>query len=127
MSDIARKESNERLSRVVVHGDTVYVAGVTSSAPGGIAEQTRDVLAKIERYLEKAQTDKTRLLSAQIWLKDIERDFEGMNAVWAEWLPPRLMPTRATCEAKLASPELLVEIIVTAAARPVLIGVGAES
>ncbi|KOF54226.1 hypothetical protein AD428_08495 [Achromobacter sp. DMS1] len=61
------------------------------------------------------------------WGKDIERDFEGMNAVWAEWLPPRLMPTRATCEAKLASPELLVEIIVTAAARPVLIGVGAES
>ena len=118
MNDIVRKETNERLSRIVIHGDNVYVAGVTSNAEGGIAAQTRDVLAKIDGYLKQAGTDKSRLLTVQIWLKDIERDFAGMNAVWAEWALPKAMPTRATCEAKLASPDLLVEIIVTAAARP---------
>jgi len=118
MNDIVRKETNERLSRIVIHGDTVYVAGVTSNAEGGIAAQTRDVLAKIDGYLKQANTDKSRLLTVQIWLKDIERDFAGMNAVWAEWALPSAMPTRATSEAKLASPDLLVEIIVTAAARP---------
>ncbi|MBB1626013.1 RidA family protein [Achromobacter sp. UMC71] len=118
MTDIVRKDSNQRLSRIVIHGDTVYLAGVTSSAAGGIAEQTRDALAKIDGYLAQADTDKTRLLSVQIWLKDIDRDFAGMNAVWAEWAPAKALPTRATCEAKLASPDLLVEIIVTAAKRP---------
>ncbi len=118
MTDIVRKDFNERLSRIVIHGDTVYVAGVTSTAEGGIAAQTRDVLNKIDGYLARADTDKSRLLSVQIWLKDIDRDFAGMNEVWAEWALPRAMPTRATCEAKLAAPELLVEIIVTAAKRP---------
>ncbi|MDH0093632.1 RidA family protein [Achromobacter mucicolens] len=118
MNDIVRRETNERLSRIVIHGDTVYIAGVTSTAEGGIEAQTRDVLAKIDGYLKQAKTDKSRLLSVQIWLKDIARDFAGMNAVWAEWALPRAMPTRATCEAKLASPDMLVEIIVTAAARP---------
>lgn len=121
MNDIVRKETNERLSRIVIHGDTVYVAGVTSNAEGGIAAQTRDVLAKIDGYLKQAGTDKSRLLTVQIWLKDIERDFAGMNAVWAEWALPKAMPTRATCEAKLASPDLLVEIIVTAATRPAFV------
>lgn len=118
MSDIIRKDSTDRLSRVVIHGDTVYVAGVTSSAAGGITEQTRDVLKKIDGYLAEGGTDKSRLLSVQIWLKDIERDFAGMNAAWAEWAPATALPARATCEAKLASPNLLVEIIVTAARRP---------
>ncbi|MGN6457319.1 MAG: RidA family protein [Achromobacter mucicolens] len=118
MNDIVRRETNERLSRIVIHGDTVYIAGVTSTAEGGIQAQTRDVLAKIDGYLKQANTDKSRLLSVQIWLKDIARDFAGMNAVWAEWALTRAMPTRATCEAKLASPDMLVEIIVTAAAQP---------
>lgn len=118
MNDIVRIDSNQRLSRIVIHGDTVYIAGVTSNATGGVAAQTRDVLAKIDGYLAQAGTDKSRLLSVQIWLKDIERDFADMNAVWAEWAPADAMPTRATCEAKLASPELLVEIIVTAARKP---------
>lgn len=115
MNDIVRMDSNARLSRIVVHGDTVYVAGVTSSAQGGIEAQTRDVLARIDGYLAQAGTDKRRLLSVQIWLQDIDRDFAGMNAVWGEWAPADAMPTRATCQAKLAAPELLVEIIVTAA------------
>ncbi|CAB3647010.1 hypothetical protein LMG26685_02468 [Achromobacter mucicolens] len=118
MNDIVRRETNERLSRIVIHGDTVYIAGVTSTAEGGIEAQTRDVLAKIDGYLKQANTDKSQLLSVQIWLKDIARDFAGMNAVWAEWALPKAMPTRATCEAKLASPDMLVEIIVTAAAQP---------
>ncbi|ARP80629.1 hypothetical protein CAL12_07120 [Bordetella genomosp. 8] len=117
MTDIVRKDSNQRLSRIVIHGDTVYLAGMTSSAQGGIVAQTRDVLAKIDDCLAQAGTDKARLLSVQIWLKDIERDFAGMNQVWAEWAPADALPTRATCEAKLASPDLLVEIIVTAARR----------
>jgi enamine deaminase RidA (YjgF/YER057c/UK114 family) len=117
MTDIIRKESNARMSRIVVHGNTVYIAGVTSRAADDIATQTRDVLSKIDEYLASAGTDKSRLLQAQIWLKDIERDFEGMNAVWGAWADAANMPTRATCEAKLAAPELLVEIIVTAALR----------
>ena len=115
MSKIIRQDSNARLSRIVTHGDTVYVAGVTSNATGGIVEQTRDVLSKIDGYLASAGSDKRHLLSVQIWLKDIEKDFAGMNSVWAEWAPADALPTRATCEAKLAAPELLVEIIVTAA------------
>jgi enamine deaminase RidA (YjgF/YER057c/UK114 family) len=114
MSSIIRQDSNARLSRVVIHGDTVYIAGVTSSATGDIVVQTRDVLAKIDGYLANAGTDKRHLLSVQIWLKDIDADFAGMNSVWAEWAPADALPTRATCEAKLAAPDLLVEIIVTA-------------
>ena len=115
MGNIIRQDSNARLSRVVIHGDTVYIAGVTSTTPGDIVAQTRDVLAKIDGYLASAGTDKRHLLSVQIWLKNIDVDFAGMNSVWAEWAPADALPTRATCEAKLAAPDLLVEIIVTAA------------
>ncbi len=115
MHTIIRQDSNARLSRVVIHGDTVYVAGVTSAEQGDIVAQTRDVLAKIDGYLASAGSDKRHLLSVQIWLKNIEADFAGMNSVWAEWAPADALPTRATCEARLAAPELLVEIIVTAA------------
>lgn len=115
MSNIKRIESNERLSRVVIHDNVVHVAGVTSSdLSADIAIQTRDVLRKIDDYLAKAGTDKSRLLTVQIWLKDIDRDFAGMNGVWGEWADKNNMPTRATCEAKLASPDLLVEIIASA-------------
>ncbi len=115
MSSIIRQDSNARLSRIVTHGDTVYVAGVTSSTPGDIVVQTRDVLTKIDGYLASAGSDKRHLLTVQIWLKNIDADFAGMNSVWAEWAPADALPTRATCEAKLAAPDLLVEIIVTAA------------
>ena len=116
MSDIQRIDSNKRLSRIVIHNDVVHVAGVTSSdLSADIGAQTRDVLAKIDGYLAQAGTNKSRLLTVQIWLKDIDRDFEGMNAVWGEWADMANMPTRATGEVKLARPELLVEIIVSAA------------
>lgn len=114
--DIIRIDPNERASRVVIHDNTVYIAGVTS--PGeGIEAQTRAVLAKIDGYLAQGGTDKSRLLTVQIWLRDIDRDFAGMNTAWREWAPRDAMPTRATCEAKLAGTELLVEIVVTAARR----------
>ena len=115
-NSIQRYQSNSRLSRVVTHNGTVYVAGVTATdRNAGIEGQTHDVLAKIDAYLASVGSDRTKLLSAQIWLRDIERDFAGMNAAWEAWVPADAVPTRATCEAKLASPELLVEIIVTAA------------
>jgi Putative translation initiation inhibitor, yjgF family len=113
---IQRIDSNERLSRIVIHSGIAYISGVTSSTlEDDIEAQTRDVLAKIDAYLTQAGTDKSKLLTAQIWLKDIERDFAGMNKVWAQWIDRNHVPTRATCEAKLARPELLVEIIVSAA------------
>ncbi|QEZ43600.1 RidA family protein [Cupriavidus oxalaticus] len=116
MSNIQRYQSTKRLSRLVVHSGVVYVAGVTASdISGDIGAQTRDVLEKIEGYLASVGSDKNKLLSAQIWLKDIDKDFAGMNAAWEAWIPEDAVPTRATCEAKLARPELLVEIIVTAA------------
>ncbi|RMX03512.1 RidA family protein [Corticibacter populi] len=115
-NDIQRIDSNERLSRIVIHNGTVYVAGVTASdIHADIEGQTRDVLGKIDGYLAQAGTSKSRLLTVQIWLKDIERDFAGMNKAWGEWADRSAMPTRATCEARLARPELLVEVIVTAA------------
>ena len=116
MSDIQRYDSNARLSRIVVHNSVVYVAGVTATDRSGDAQaQTADILAKIDGYLASVGTNKSRLLSVQIWLQNIERDFTGLNAAWAAWIPADAMPTRATCEAKLAAPDLRVEIIVTAA------------
>ena len=98
MAHITRIDSNERLSRVVSHGDTIYIAGITASAKGDIGVQTRDVLHKIDEYLATAGSDKRHLLSVQIWLKDITADFVGMNSVWAEWAPKDALPTRATGE-----------------------------
>jgi len=117
MPDIKRYETTRRLSRVVVHNGVVYLAGVTTDvAADDIAAQTRSVLETIDARLATVGSHKGRLLSAQIWLKDIDRDFCGLNAVWEAWLPADAAPTRATCQAKLAEPELLVEIIVTSAA-----------
>ncbi len=117
MTDITRIESNARMSRVVVANGIVYVGGLTAGdATQDIKGQTAQILEKIEAYLAKGGSDKTRILTAQIWLKDIERDFAGMNEVWDKWLPAGTQPTRATGESRLAADALLVEIIVTALA-----------
>lgn len=115
-TDIQRIEPGPRMSMAVVHGDTVYLAGqVSRNAPnGGVAEQTRDILGIIDGLLAGAGTDKTRLLSASIWLTDIGT-FGEMNGVWDAWLAPGCAPARATVEAKLAAPNLRVEIAVIAA------------
>lgn len=116
MSDIQRYDLNDRMSRVVIHNGVVYLSGITpKDVTGDIAAQTQDVLNTIDGYLKQAGTNKSRLLTAQIWLADIERDFGAMNQVWEQWVDKANVPTRATCEARLATSEILVEIIVTAA------------
>ncbi|WP_434704952.1 RidA family protein [Pseudomonas sp. Z1-12] len=115
MATIQRFQSNARMSGVVSHGDLLYLSGqVPTDLHLGIEEQTRQVLAKIEALLSLAGSDKGKLLSAQIWLKDIDRDFAPMNAVWDAWLPADSAPARATVQACLARPEVLVEIMVIA-------------
>lgn len=113
---VKRLHSGPRMSQAVVHGDTVYLAGQVAADPvPSVAEQTRQVLARIDQLLAEAGTDKSRLLSANIWLADIGR-FDEMNAVWDAWVAPGNTPARATVQASLAHPQYLVEIMVVAAA-----------
>ena len=113
---VQRQLTNERMSQIVVHNGTVYLAGqVADDLTAGIEQQTRETLNNIERLLDLAGTDKRRLLSVTIYLKDIDADFAGMNSVWDAWLPKGVAPARATVEAKLCEPEILVELSVTAA------------
>jgi enamine deaminase RidA (YjgF/YER057c/UK114 family) len=113
---VERHDVGARMSKVVVHGDTVYLSGIVADAAKGksTAGQTRDILAQIDGFLAKAGTDKSRLLSANIWIADMA-NFAEMNAVWDAWVSPGNAPARATVEAKLAAPDYKVEIMVTAA------------
>ena len=113
---IKRFDVGSRMSQAVVHGNTVYLAGqVTRNAAGGsVAEQTKDILAVIDGLLAKAGSDKSKLLSTNIWLADIAT-FDEMNKVWDAWVAPGNPPCRACVEAKLAAPQYTVEIMVTAA------------
>lgn len=112
---IKRLHSNKRMSQVTIHDKFVYLAGQTcQDVNGDIEQQTKEVLASIEKYLGEAGTDKTRILSATIYLRNIETDFEHMNRVWDTWLPEGITPARATIEAKMCEPELLVEISIVA-------------
>ena len=113
---IQRIEAGPRMSKVVIHGDTVYLAGLTAHKTLGqsVTEQTREILAMIDGYLAQAGTDKSKLLKANIWLTDIGTWAE-MNAVWNAWIVPGHPPARATVEAKLANPAARVEIMVEAA------------
>lgn len=113
---LTRIEPGPRMSQCVVHGNTVYTAGqVAQNAPGAsAAEQTKDILASIDRLLAAAGTDKSKLISATIWLADIG-DFAEMNSVWDAWVSPGNAPCRACVESKLAAPQFTVEIGVIAA------------
>jgi len=113
---IERKHVGPRMSQIVVRGDTVYLAGqVASNKPGAsMAEQTQDTLDKIDAYLAEAGTDKSKLLTATIWITDMA-DFAEMNGVWDAWVDQANPPCRACVEAKLAAPEYIVEIMVVAA------------
>jgi enamine deaminase RidA (YjgF/YER057c/UK114 family) len=113
---INRMETGSRMSRIVIHGDTVYLAGLTADKTVGqsLAEQTQEILALIEGLLAKAGTDKSKLLTATIWLSDI-RTVDEMNKVWDAWVPPGSAPARACIEALLQGPEKKIEIQVTAA------------
>jgi enamine deaminase RidA (YjgF/YER057c/UK114 family) len=113
---IQRFDNGPRFCRVLRHNDTVYLAGITADdLSGDVVQQTRDTLAKIEHYLAMAGSDKTKLLSATIWLRDIA-DFDRMNSVWDGWIDRSNMPVRATVEARMAGDGYRVEIMVTAAA-----------
>lgn len=113
---LKRIQVGERMSQAVVHGDTVYTAGqVAQGAPGGsITEQTQDILGRIDSLLGEAGTDKTKLVSATIWLTSMDH-YQEVNAVWDAWVAPGETPGRACVEAKLASPKFDVEIAVIAA------------
>jgi enamine deaminase RidA (YjgF/YER057c/UK114 family) len=112
---IERFDNGPRFCRALRHSGTVYLAGLTADdLSGDTTAQTREILGKIDAYLATAGSDKTKLLSAQIWLRDIA-DFDKMNAAWDAWIDKRAMPVRATVEARLAGDQYRVEIMVTAA------------
>ena len=113
---IERHETGPRMSKAVIHGDTVYLAGIVADSQKGksMAEQTNSILSQIDGLLALAGTNKTKLLSANIWIGDMAH-FAEMNSVWDAWVSPGNTPARATVEAKLASPDYKVEIMVVAA------------
>lgn len=112
---IQRIESGPRMSQAVTANGLVWLAGVVAfDGSQDIKGQTRQVLEQIDEYLGRAGSNKARIVSAQIWLRDIEKDYAGMNEVWDAWVAPGSAPARATGESKLARADLLVEIIVTA-------------
>jgi enamine deaminase RidA (YjgF/YER057c/UK114 family) len=113
---IRRIGAGPRMSQAVIHGNTAYLAGTVAreAAAKSVAEQTKDILEQIDAILAKAGSDKTKILTAYIWLSDIST-FDQMNTVWDGWVVKEQTPARATVEAKLAAPQFKVEIGVIAA------------
>jgi len=113
---IRRIGAGARMSKAVVHGNTIYLAGQVADTSRGasVAEQTREIVGIIDERLKEAGSDKTKILSATIYLSDIST-FAQMNSVWDTWVVAGHTPARATVEAKLAAPEYTVEIAVIAA------------
>ncbi len=112
---IERHRTGPRMSQIVRHGDTIYLAGQVGAPGAPVAEQTRDCLAKVDALLAEVGSARDRILQTTIWLADMG-DFDEMNAVWDAWVPEGAAPTRACGEAKLATPDYRVEVIVVAAA-----------
>jgi len=113
-TDIKRYSTGARMSEAVAYNGIIWLAGQVGTPDTTVTQQTTEVLAAIDALLAEAGIDKTRILSAQIWLADMA-DFSEMNAVWDQWVAQGHTPARATGEAKLAAPGYKVEIIVTAA------------
>ena len=113
---IDRKHVGPRMSQIVTHGDTVYLAGQVAMDKAGapIGEQTQNILDKIDGLLAEAGTSKSKLLTATIWITDMA-NFADMNAVWDAWIDPENPPCRACVQAQLATPDFNVEIMVVAA------------
>jgi enamine deaminase RidA (YjgF/YER057c/UK114 family) len=113
--DIKRFHVGKTLSEAAIHNGTIYLAGqIAEDTTHNIEGQTREVLAHIDRLLDEAGSDKSRILMCQIYISDV-KDFNSMNEVWDEWVAAGNSPPRATVEAKLVRPEILVEMVVTAA------------
>lgn len=110
---IERIEIGQRMSKIVKHNGVAYLCGQVG-AGDTVAEQTRDCLSRVDALLERAGSSREQILQAIVWLSDMA-DFAEMNSVWDAWVPEGHAPARACGEAKLARPELKVEIIVTAA------------
>jgi enamine deaminase RidA (YjgF/YER057c/UK114 family) len=114
-ASIQRIKPGVRFSTAVIHGDLVHVAGqVASDTKGGITGQTKSVLKALDAALKAAGTNKSKLLSCTVYLADM-RNFAAYNAVWDAWVDKANMPTRATVEARLATPDYLIEIVAVAA------------
>ena len=112
---IKRHGVGPRLSKAVVHGNTAYLAGMVAEDPSADTKgQTEQILRQIDSTLKAVGSDKSKLLSAQIFITDM-RNFADMNAVWDAWVDKNNTPARATVEARLANPKMLVEIMVQAA------------
>ncbi len=119
MSTLTRMETSERMSKVVIHNDTVYLCGQVGADKGeqiSMAKQTENMLAKVDSLLEQAGSSRELMLSATIYVRDIN-DFAEMNEIWDSWVPAGHAPARACVEARMARPDLLVEISVVAAAK----------
>jgi len=115
MTTIVRMETAQRMSKIVIHNDTIYLCGqVADNTDQGAGPQTQSMLAKVDALLAQAGSDRKHLLSATIYLKDM-KDFNAMNEVWDSWVPAGYAPARACVEAAMARPNLLVEITVIAA------------
>jgi enamine deaminase RidA (YjgF/YER057c/UK114 family) len=115
MNNIVRIETNTRASRAVVYNGIVFVGAQTADDRSqDIRGQTKQALAKIDKFLADGGTNKSRLLSAQIWLKAIAKDFAGMNEIWDAWTAPNAAPIRATAQCEMGAPDVMVEVIVTA-------------
>ena len=105
------------MSQIVVHGDTVYIAGQVAwkNRGGSITDQTNEILSVIETYLEEAGSDKNHMLSASVWLSDAAAQLEEFNQVWDNWIPEGQAPTRACVQSTLVAPDFHVEVAVVAA------------
>lgn len=112
---IQRFDTGPRMSEMVVHNGTIYLAGqIADDENADIAGQTRQVLDAIDALLARAGSDKSKILRAQLYLTDLS-EFAAMNAVWEQWVVPGHTPARATVQAALANPKWKIEIAVTAA------------
>lgn len=115
MGKIDRMETTERMSKIVIHNDTVYLGGqVADNGDAAIGPQTENMLAKVDALLDQVGSNREQILSATVYVRDM-KDFAGMNAVWDRWVPKGHAPARACVEARLARPDLLVEVSIIAA------------
>ena len=114
MEKIIRKQVTGRMSRIVVHGRTVYLCGQVGNADTSITEQAKEMLSRVDKLLEEAGSNRENMLSATVYLSDM-RYFDDFNAVWDAWVTPGSPPARACVEARLARPGLFCEISVIAA------------
>ena len=116
MGEITRIVTNARRGRAAAFGDIVFIGGQAADDRDlDIRGQTEQALAKLDKVLSQTGSDKRHLLSVQIWLKNIQRDFVGMNEIWDTWIDTEAAPARATAQCELAAPDVLVEIVAIAA------------